>query len=106
MTRPEGSTWTSPSTPRAGVCPLRPPGFTRSRRSWKTTASGSARPLTTFIVYVGKDASTLRRLDTVLVVPLAAKVPIGQTGVPGPVPAASASALEADAASFTSGTSR
>ena len=54
--------------------------------------------LTTFIVYVGKDASTLRRLDTVLVVPVGAKVPIGQTGVPGPLPAASASTLEADAA--------
>jgi hypothetical protein len=55
-------------------------------------------PLTTFIVYVGKDASTLRRLETVLVVPLAAKEPISQAGVPGPVPAASASVLEADAA--------
>lgn len=40
--------------------------------------------LTTFIVYVGKDASTLRRLDTVMVVPVGAKVPIGQAGVPGP----------------------
>jgi hypothetical protein len=55
-------------------------------------------PLTTFIVYVGKDASTLRRLETVLVVPLAAREPISQTGVPAPVPAASASVLEADAA--------
>ena len=54
--------------------------------------------LTTFIVYVGKDASTLRRLDTVLVVPLAAKVPISQTGVPGQVPAVAANALEADVA--------
>ena len=55
-------------------------------------------PLTTFIVYVGKDASTLRPLDTVLVVPLAARVPINQAGVPGTVPAAPASVLEADAA--------
>jgi hypothetical protein len=57
--------------------------------------------LTTFIVYVGKDASTLRRLDTVLVVPVAAKVSISQTGVPGPVPATSASTLEADAAQLS-----
>ena len=55
-------------------------------------------PLTTFIVYVGKDVSTLRRLETVLVVPLAAREPIGQTGMPAPVPAASANVLEADAA--------
>src|ERR1019366_8614454 len=55
-------------------------------------------PLTTFIVYVGKDASTLERLDTVLVVPLAARVPIEQAGRPGTMPAATANALEADAA--------
>ncbi len=58
----------------------------------------AGQPLTTFIVYVGKDASTLQPLDTVLVVPLAARVPIDQAGRPGQVPAAVASALEADAA--------
>jgi hypothetical protein len=55
-------------------------------------------PLTTFIVYVGKDASTLRALDTVLVVPIGARVPINHTGQPGMVPPAVASVLEADAA--------
>jgi hypothetical protein len=55
-------------------------------------------PLTVFVVYAGSDARNLQRLNADLVVPVAARVPISSSGLPGAVPPASASALRADSA--------
>jgi hypothetical protein len=55
-------------------------------------------PLTTFIVYAGKDASTLVHLETAVVVPLGAKLEIGSTGTPAPVPSQYQTEIGADVA--------
>ncbi|HUC14247.1 MAG TPA: DUF6049 family protein [Acidimicrobiales bacterium] len=57
----------------------------------------TGQPLITFIVYAGKDASNLQRLDVALIAPFGATVPISPTGSIGRVPASTAAKLEADA---------
>jgi len=56
------------------------------------------KPLTTFLVYVGAGATSFKRLDVAMVVPLVARVPVGVSGSLGQVPPAQASVIEADAA--------
>jgi hypothetical protein len=55
-------------------------------------------PLTTFIVYAGAGAGDLQRLNTDLVVPVVASVPISYAGLPGAVPSGEASTLRQDSA--------
>jgi hypothetical protein len=56
------------------------------------------KPLTTFLVYVAAGATSFKRLDVAVVVPLLAKVPVSPSGLLGQVPPAQASVIEADAA--------
>jgi hypothetical protein len=58
--------------------------------------------LTTFLVYAGNDASTLKRLNVDLVVPMSAKVPIGSSGALGAVPAGTGAELLADSKALAS----
>ncbi len=55
------------------------------------------KPLTTFIVYAGKDLSSLR-LDASFVLPMVGNVQIGPLGSPGPLSSGSAATLQGDAA--------
>ena len=54
-------------------------------------------PITTFIVYAGKDLSSLR-LDASFVLPMVGNVQIGPLGGPGPLSSGSAATLQGDAA--------
>ncbi|HXW78819.1 MAG TPA: DUF6049 family protein [Acidimicrobiales bacterium] len=54
-------------------------------------------PLTTFIVFAGQDASSFRRLEVSLVVPLRAKVAISPLGTPGEIAPGEAGRIDADA---------
>ena len=56
------------------------------------------KPLTTFLVYAASGASSMQHLGVAVVVPFRADVPVSASGVLGPVPSASASGLEDDAA--------
>lgn len=55
-------------------------------------------PLTTFLVYAGKDASHLQRLNVATVVPLQANVPISLSGATGVLPGPVGRSLRADSA--------
>jgi hypothetical protein len=54
-------------------------------------------PLTVFLVYVDRTAAVQPRLLTAIVVPIAARVSVSDTGVPGAVPSAAAAVIEGDA---------
>ncbi|HTV11993.1 MAG TPA: hypothetical protein VME20_09025 [Acidimicrobiales bacterium] len=56
-------------------------------------------PLTTFLVYAGKDASSLQPLRASFVIPVAASVPVNpQTGAPGLLPGPAEAELASDTA--------
>jgi hypothetical protein len=60
----------------------------------------TGKSLTTFIVYAGRDLSSLR-LDAAFVLPMTGDVQIGSQGDPGPLPAGQATTLQADAAALS-----
>ncbi len=61
------------------------------------TGVPKGKSLTTFIVYAGRDLSSLR-LDASFVLPMTGNVQIGPQGTPGPLPPDQATTLQADAA--------